>query len=111
MENYQMNRPYSRPYHATCGMSKAQMNMQGGAQSSGCGCTSAAEKASCACRMSGAPSKNAEMYTHVDQMEPAMAYVPCQKFETTYDLCYALKVGTIFPQLCKPFCGKRGVSR
>ena len=26
-------------------------------------------------------------------------------------LQYALNVGTIFPQLCKPFCGKRGVRR
>ena len=49
-----------------------------------------------------------EMYTHVDHMEPAMAYVPYQDFTTTYDLGYALKVGTVFPQLCKPFCGKRG---
>ncbi|MBP7906433.1 MAG: spore coat associated protein CotJA, partial [Blautia sp.] len=24
---------------------------------------------------------------------------------------YALSVGTIFPQLCKPFCGKRGIRR
>ena len=48
------------------------------------------------------------MYTHVDHMEPAMAYVPYQDFTTTYDLGYALKVGTVFPQLCKPFCGKRG---
>ncbi|HIY02554.1 MAG TPA: spore coat associated protein CotJA [Candidatus Blautia faecipullorum] len=51
------------------------------------------------------------MYEHVDHMEPAMAYVPCQKFTDTYDLCYALSVGTIFPQLCRPFCGKRGVRR
>ncbi|HJB16690.1 MAG TPA: spore coat associated protein CotJA [Candidatus Blautia excrementipullorum] len=51
------------------------------------------------------------MYEHVDHMEPAMAYVPCQEFTNTYDLCYALTVGTIFPQMCKPFCGKRGVRR
>ena len=51
------------------------------------------------------------MYSHIDQMEPAMAYVPYQKFATTYDLDYALKVGTVFPQLCKPFCGKRGVRK
>ncbi|RHB49091.1 spore coat associated protein CotJA [Blautia obeum] len=51
------------------------------------------------------------MYTHIDRMEAAMAYVPCQKFTTTYDLGYALKVGTVFPQLCKPFCGKRGGQR
>ena len=57
------------------------------------------------------PAKNREMYEHADHMEPAMAYVPCQEFTNTYDLCYALNVGTIFPQLCKPFCGKRGARR
>lgn len=38
----------------------------------------------------------------------AMAYVPWQTFHHTFDLCKALHVGTIFPELCKPFCGKRG---
>lgn len=36
-----------------------------------------------------------------------MAYVPMQTFQTTYDLNRALNVGTIFPELHKPFCGKR----
>ncbi|WP_448781825.1 spore coat associated protein CotJA [Blautia sp.] len=40
-----------------------------------------------------------------------MAYVPCQEFTANFPLQYALNVGTIFPQLCKPFCGKRGVRR
>ena len=61
--------------------------------------------------MPGSASAYGEMYGHVDHMEPAMAYVPCQKFTDTYDLSYALNVGTIFPQLCKPFCGKRGVRK
>lgn len=39
----------------------------------------------------------------------AMAYVPAQVFNTTYDLNRALEVGTIFPELHKPFCGKRCV--
>ncbi|MGI6011682.1 MAG: spore coat associated protein CotJA [Ruminococcus sp.] len=51
------------------------------------------------------------MYRHVDQMIPAMAYVPMQEFNTTFDSCRALKMGTVFPELCKPFCGKRGVRR
>lgn len=45
-------------------------------------------------------------------MEPvlplAMAYVPWQHFSETYDLCKALQVGTIFPDLNLPFCGRRG---
>ncbi|MCG4843857.1 MAG: spore coat associated protein CotJA [Ruminococcus sp.] len=40
-----------------------------------------------------------------------MAYVPYQNFTSAYALDYALSVGTIFPQLCKPFCGKRGIRR
>jgi hypothetical protein len=39
----------------------------------------------------------------------AMAYVPMQTFQTTYDLTRGLEVGTIFPELHKPFCGKRCV--
>ncbi len=38
----------------------------------------------------------------------AMAYVPWQHFSTTYELDKALSVGTIFPELDKPFLGKRG---
>ena len=45
---------------------------------------------------------------HVDHMTPAMAYVPMQRFEQVYDLAAALKNGTLFPELCKPFCGKGG---
>ena len=45
---------------------------------------------------------------HVDHMIPAMAYVPMQRFEQIYDLSTALKNGTLFPELCKPFCGKGG---
>lgn len=37
----------------------------------------------------------------------AMAYVPVQHFHTTYDLKQSLEVGTIFPELNLPFCGKR----
>lgn len=42
------------------------------------------------------------------RQKPAMGYVPDQIFCKTYDLCKALKVGTIFPELHKPFCGKGG---
>ena len=39
----------------------------------------------------------------------AMGYVPWQNFECTYEPMQALKAGTIFPELDKPFYGKRGV--
>ena len=45
------------------------------------------------------------------QFPLAMAYVPWQHFNKTYDLSKALCVGTIFPELDKPFCGKRGVCK
>lgn len=42
----------------------------------------------------------------------AMGYVPWQSFHHTLELCKALQLGTIFPELFKPFCGngkgKRG---
>ena len=53
--------------------------------------------------------KKESMYQHLEHLPVAMAYVPYQKFSDIYDTCYALKVGTIFPVLCKPFCGKRGM--
>ncbi|EET59292.1 hypothetical protein BRYFOR_08814 [Marvinbryantia formatexigens DSM 14469] len=45
-------------------------------------------------------------------MPLAMAYVPWQPaFNDTFPLCRALQNGTIFPELCKPFCGRRGGCR
>lgn len=38
----------------------------------------------------------------------AMAYVPWQHFNSVYEPDCALKNGTIFPELNKPFLGKRG---
>lgn len=39
------------------------------------------------------------------QQVPGMAYVPWQQFTKTYDPNRALRVGTIFPELDKPFTG------
>ncbi len=36
-----------------------------------------------------------------------MGYVPWQEFDKTFELKKALQVGTIFPELCLPFCGRR----
>lgn len=41
----------------------------------------------------------------------AMAYVPWQCWNQTYELEKALMCGTIFPELDKPFLGRRGVRR
>ena len=44
---------------------------------------------------------------HADHMPLTMAYVPWQQFAETYEPAKALKVGTIFPELDKPFYGRR----
>ena len=44
-------------------------------------------------------------------MPLAIAYVPWQRWNQTYSLDKALKVGTVFPELDKPFLGKRGACR
>ena len=48
---------------------------------------------------------------YFDRFPIAMAYVPWQRFGQTYDLCKAFRAGTIFPELDKPFRGKRGVCK
>lgn len=46
-----------------------------------------------------------------DMEQIAMAYVPWQKFNETYEPAKALKVGTIFPELDKPFLAWKGARR
>ena len=47
---------------------------------------------------------------HFDKYPIAMAYVPCQHFERMYDdLDKAYRIGTVFPELNKPFTGRRCV--
>ncbi|MCI9545157.1 MAG: spore coat associated protein CotJA [Lachnospiraceae bacterium] len=61
-----------------------------------------------------APCKKEESkspFDGLDALPLAMGYVPCQSFHTTFDLCKALQIGTIFPELCKPFCGQRRCRR
>ncbi|MDD2958372.1 MAG: spore coat associated protein CotJA [Lachnospiraceae bacterium] len=40
-----------------------------------------------------------------------MGYVPMQSWSTPLAPCKGLQIGTIFADLYKPFCGKRGVCR
>lgn len=42
-------------------------------------------------------------------MALAMGYVPWQNFECTYDVMEGFRAGTIFPELDKPFYGRRGM--
>ena len=48
---------------------------------------------------------------NIDKFPVAMAYVPWQKFDKMYeDLEKAYRIGTVFPELDKPFTGRRCVS-
>lgn len=49
------------------------------------------------------------MYSGVDELPLAMAYVPWQKFHKIHELDKAMEAGTIFYELNQPFCGKRGI--
>ncbi len=45
---------------------------------------------------------------HIDQFPLGMSYVPWQHITHVFDnLEEAFKNGTIFPELCKPFDGRR----
>lgn len=45
--------------------------------------------------------------TMLKDLPLTMAYVPFQQIESTYDQDEALKAGTLFPNLDKPFLGRR----
>lgn len=48
------------------------------------------------------------IYSKHPHMTLTMAYVPKQYFGEMYDLCKALKAGTLFSELDKPFLGCKG---
>ena len=98
MDRFQMNRSGCRPYQYTCGMNggMAARNDRSSSDMANHGNQNSADQ---------------EMYSHLKHLVPAMAYVPCQEFAPTFELKKALQVGTIFPELCKPFCGRRGGRR
>lgn len=65
-------------------------------QTNGCPVTSASSHSTCA-----------GFYDKIDTLPLGMAYVPVQHYNQMFPLCRGLKEGTIFPELCLPFCGKR----
>lgn len=50
-------------------------------------------------------------WANIDTFPVAMGYVPWQFWETTYEPDKALEVGTIFPELNKPFLGWKGACK
>lgn len=79
----------------------------------GCGCSGAMNNDN------GYAMKNSNGNTNtmncstekIDQYPIAMAYVPWQKYGETFDLETGFRIGTIFPELDKPFmragCAKK----
>ena len=123
MDRFQMNRPGCRPYQYTCGMNggmaarndRSSSDMANRADQNGNSCNNRKQNMqneNCSCKMPGTGnSTDQEMYAHLRHLIPAMAYVPCQEFAPTFELKKALQAGTIFPELCQPFCGRRGGCR
>ena len=55
--------------------------------------------------------KESLQQSNIDRFPIAMSYVPWQKFDKMYDdLEKAYNIGTVFPELNKPFTGRRCVS-
>ena len=95
MDRYQMNRQ---------GMNCQGMNRQGYPYRN----NRMANSYSMPVMQSGSSCPYAVSSAPVDEMPLTIGYVPMQQFNTTFELNKALQAGTIFPELCKPFVGKRG---
>ena len=93
------NRRNMRRYNNSCGMNMRQPQNQRTNGMNGYMETNAANLSSDsdACPCHTAPN-----------MVLAMAYVPWQHFDDTFEPAKALMTGTIFPELDKPFLGGRG---
>lgn len=70
-------------------------------------------RSDCACQKEKANGRVSEIYHHMTMADAplAMAYVPYQHWDQTFEPCRGLQLGTIFPCLYKPFCGKGGACR
>ncbi len=110
MERNSSMRPCCRPYQRTCGMmNQTPMPVRSDTSNNNSRSNTHASKSSCP--MPGSSGRNSEMFQRLQHFPVAMAYVPDQQMDSVYEPAYALQAGTIFPQLCKPFCGKRGGCR
>lgn len=62
----------------------------------------------CGCGTADSSSAMNMKHDFTGHMPVAMAYVPWEHFNHTYELEQAIEIGTIFPDLDKPFTGKGG---
>lgn len=62
----------------------------------------------CPITSSPKPARHTEAFNKIDTFPLGIAYVPMQHYDQMFPLSRGLKEGTIFPELCLPFCGRRG---
>ena len=95
MGNNDMMRQREMMYQRNMNMSRNQMN---------------ARNMNCNCEVNEPCDDDCNRRRDILQGVPlAMGYVPWQNFECTYEPAQALLAGTIFPELDKPFYGRRGM--
>lgn len=95
--NYNMGKTFGNP---GCGMNR---NMNNNGRAMVRNTVNAKPSNTCGCMHKEGCDRGTEP---VDQMVPAMCYVPWQKWEDIYCKEEALEKGTIFAQLDKPFLGR-----
>ena len=113
MENYQMNYAGCRPDNRTGGITNAMQvphsAISGPVPVRPPHCVSKIEE--CNSEMPRVKSKNAEMYTHLAHLEAGYGNMyPASSLRLPLIPIMRFRWG-ILPELCKPFCGKRGGRR
>lgn len=105
--NQQMDPGDSCSYRTSQGYSAASGRDNAG---SGYQSNSSREKEASSRGCNSSTESRASAYDQINwgNLPIAMAYVPAQKMCETYSPAKGLRMGTIFPDLCKPFCGKGG---
>lgn len=102
MDRTRNNSPYSRPYQTTCGMQCGMPEHKGMNRGD-----YRSEK-----NIHHEKMESFQSYSdYLKKIPLAMAYVPTQSFHKTLEHEKAFQNGTIFPELLKPFYGKRGMKR
>lgn len=106
-----MNNQYSRG----CGYNyrrSAQKDMNPTCSSVSCNCMRESEPVPAVCPAIQPRSAEPCFTKSVTMQKPlAMGYVPMQEWRNLFPICKGLQAGTIFADLCKPFCGKGGACR
>jgi hypothetical protein len=109
--NNGMSRNYSMSRNTNCSMNQNKgpngygmnRNINTNRNNMSMNTGSAITNGNCDCRRNEGCNRGNEP---VDRMEPAMSYVPWQKWENIYNMEEGLQKGTIFEDLDKPYIGR-----